>query len=71
MNPAEAVKAFQACGADMAIGHHYGTFQLTDESFDAPAQALEAARIDAGIEPERFRLLRPGQAWEVEAKAVA
>jgi hypothetical protein len=32
---------------------------------------LHAARIDAGIDPETFRLLKPGQVWEVEAKVTA
>ena len=71
MNPAESVKAFLDSGAELALGHHYGTFQLTDEPFDAPEQALVKARIEAEIEPERFRLLKPGQVWEIEAKAVA
>jgi L-ascorbate metabolism protein UlaG (beta-lactamase superfamily) len=71
MNPAEAVRAFQTCGAELALGHHYGTFQLTDEPFDAPEQALETARIDADISPEQFRLLKPGQVWEVAARMVA
>jgi len=51
--------------------NRYGTFQLTDETIDAPVEGLEAARVNAGIEPERFRLLRPGQVWSVEARAVA
>ena len=68
MNPAEAVQAFTVCGAERALGHHYGTFQLTDEAIGAPVEALEAARVEAGIDPERFRLLRPGQVWNVEAR---
>ena len=40
MNPAEAVQAFTESGAEFALGHHYGTFQLTDEAIDAPGQAL-------------------------------
>ena len=71
MNPAESVRAFQTCGAEYALGHHYGTFQLTDEPIDAPETALHAARIDAGVSPEQFRLLKPGQVWEIEAKAIA
>jgi L-ascorbate metabolism protein UlaG (beta-lactamase superfamily) len=71
MNPAESVKALRDCGAQFALGHHYGTFQLTDEAIDAPVRALEAARVEAEIEPERFRLLKPGQFWDVEARAVA
>jgi hypothetical protein len=65
------VQAFQTCGAEFALGHHYGTFQLTDEAIDAPEQALIAARVNAGIEPEQFRLLKPGQVWDVKANAVA
>jgi hypothetical protein len=65
------VQAFQACGAEFALGHHYGTFQLTDEAIDAPEQALVAARVNAEIEPERFRLLKSGQVWEIEAKVTA
>jgi L-ascorbate metabolism protein UlaG (beta-lactamase superfamily) len=71
MNPAESVKALHDCGAQFALGHHYGTFQLTDEAIDAPVRALEAARVEAEIEPERFRILKPGQFWEVEARVVA
>jgi L-ascorbate metabolism protein UlaG (beta-lactamase superfamily) len=71
MNPAESVRAFQASGAELALGHHYGTFQLTDEAIDAPVEALHAARIDAGIDPEQFRLLQPGEVWEMEARVVA
>ena len=52
-------------GAAFAIGHHYGTFQLTDEAIDAPAQALTAARLSAGIGPDCFALLRPGEIFEL------
>jgi L-ascorbate metabolism protein UlaG (beta-lactamase superfamily) len=64
INPAEAVQAFIDCGAERALGHHYGTFQLTDEAIDAPPLALADALKRAGIPPERFRALRPGQAWQ-------
>jgi L-ascorbate metabolism protein UlaG (beta-lactamase superfamily) len=64
MNPEEAVRAMQACGAEQALGHHWGTFRLTNEGVDEPprelAQALEAAEVPA----ERFRALRPGEVWE-------
>jgi L-ascorbate metabolism protein UlaG (beta-lactamase superfamily) len=63
MNPAESVRAFIDCGAELALGHHYGTFQLTDESIDAPLIALADALRDASISTERFRTLRPGEAW--------
>jgi L-ascorbate metabolism protein UlaG (beta-lactamase superfamily) len=65
MNPAEAVQAFIDCDAELALGHHYGTFQLTDEAIDAPPVDLAAALQLAGMPPARFRTLRPGQVWEL------
>lgn len=63
MNPQEAVQAFIDSGAHYALGNHYGTFQLTDEAIDAPLHAFLQARAQAGIAPERFRALRPGESW--------
>ena len=65
MNPEESVKALLDLGAEAALAHHHGTFQLTDEAIDAPERALIEARAAAGIAPERFRVLRPGEAWEL------
>jgi L-ascorbate metabolism protein UlaG (beta-lactamase superfamily) len=65
MNPAESVQAFVDCGAEHALGHHYGTFQLTDEAIDAPLVALADALRTTGIPPERFRTLRPGEVWQL------
>jgi L-ascorbate metabolism protein UlaG (beta-lactamase superfamily) len=66
MNPSEAVAAFLDTAAGLALAHHHGTFQLTNEAIDAPVRALEAARTAAGIAPERFRVLRPGEVWAPE-----
>jgi L-ascorbate metabolism protein UlaG (beta-lactamase superfamily) len=65
MNPAESVQAFIDCGAELALGHHHGTFQLTDEAIDAPLMALADALTGTGIPAERFRTLRPGEVWEL------
>jgi L-ascorbate metabolism protein UlaG (beta-lactamase superfamily) len=65
MNPAESVQALIDCGAEMALAHHYGTFQLTDEPFDAPLLALADALKAAGMSPDRFRALKPGQVLEL------
>ncbi len=65
MNPAESVQAFVDCGAEFALGHHYGTFQLTDEAIDAPLDALGDALRAAGIAADRFCALRPGQFLEL------
>jgi L-ascorbate metabolism protein UlaG (beta-lactamase superfamily) len=67
MNPAEAVQAFIDCGAELALAHHFGTFQLTDEAIDAPVLALADALKTAGIPPDRFRALRPGEVTQLGA----
>ncbi len=65
MNPAESVQAFIDCGAELALAHHYGTFQLTDEPIDAPLVALAEALKAAAIPAERFGTLLPGQVWKL------
>jgi L-ascorbate metabolism protein UlaG (beta-lactamase superfamily) len=66
MNPAEAVQAFRDCGAELALAHHHGTFQLTDEAIDAPPLALAQAMAAEGTPAERFRVLQPGQFWKID-----
>ena len=65
MNPADAVEAFRLSGAEAALGHHWGTFQLTTEAHDQPPADLEAALARAGIGSERFRPVAPGQVTEI------
>jgi L-ascorbate metabolism protein UlaG (beta-lactamase superfamily) len=60
MNPAEAVEALALCGAARALGHHWGTFRLTNEAVDAPLEELEAARAERALPADRFPALRPG-----------
>ena len=64
VNPAEAVEIFRIVGATQALGHHWGTFRLTDEGVERPAEALGLALDAAGIPSERFLALRPGQIWQ-------
>ncbi len=61
MDPDEAVAAFRLLGARHGIGHHWGTFHLTDEPIDEPAVRLAAACARAGV--EGFTAFRPGQVW--------
>ncbi|GGH32945.1 membrane protein [Alsobacter metallidurans] len=69
MNPDDAVRAFVATGARQALGHHWGTFKLTDEGIERPPEALVRALAEHGVAPERFRPLRPGEVWEAAAGA--
>ena len=52
-------------GAQLALAHHFGTFQLASEEIDAPLKALEDACRVRSIPASRFRALLPGQAWEL------
>jgi L-ascorbate metabolism protein UlaG (beta-lactamase superfamily) len=65
LNPAEAVQAMRDCGAEWALAHHFGTFPLGDDGYDTPLRDLAQARIDAGLPPDRFRALSPGEVWEL------
>jgi hypothetical protein len=53
------------CGADMALGHHWGTIQLTTEARDAPPLALAEALAKKGITANRFRAVQPGEVVEI------
>jgi L-ascorbate metabolism protein UlaG (beta-lactamase superfamily) len=63
MNPEDAVKALRIIEAEQALGHHWGTFRLTNEGVGEPPQELAAALQAAEIPADRFRPLRPGEAW--------
>jgi L-ascorbate metabolism protein UlaG (beta-lactamase superfamily) len=60
-NPDEAVEGFTLLGAERALGHHWGTVQLTDEAIEAPLVALHAALDKRNISHEKFLALRAGQ----------
>lgn len=61
MNPEEAVKAFMLSGAEQAVAHHWGTFQLTNEALHRPPDDLQKALQENAIAPEQFLTLRPGE----------
>jgi len=56
MNPEEAVRAHRILEPTTSIAIHHGTFQLADESIDAPKEALAAC---AGS--HRFLVLNNGE----------
>jgi N-acyl-phosphatidylethanolamine-hydrolysing phospholipase D len=65
MNPTEAVRATLDLGAGAMVALHWGTFDLTDEPIDYPPEALREAVAEAGVDPERFRVLAIGETWHV------
>lgn len=64
-NPDEAVAGMQLANAAYAVGHHWGTFKLTNEYVDEPVKALGVALKKAEVAPDKFRALRPGEAFDV------
>ncbi|WP_022704597.1 MBL fold metallo-hydrolase [Pseudorhodobacter ferrugineus] len=64
-NPDEAAMGFALSGAAHGIGHHWGTFQLTNESRDAPLTALTAALEKHKIPSARFRPMAPADTWAI------
>jgi L-ascorbate metabolism protein UlaG (beta-lactamase superfamily) len=55
MSPEDAVKAHEILGPTTSIAIHHGTFQLADESLDAPKQRLSE------YAPDNFLILNNGQ----------
>ena len=64
-NPEEAVEGFEICGAQYAVAHHWGTFQLTNEAREEPPARLTTALSERGVEKERFRAIPAGAQWDI------
>lgn len=67
MNPAEAIEVMKSLKAEQALGHHWGTFQLTNEGVERPREALMATLAASEISPDRFTPSLPGMVWQAEA----
>jgi len=65
INPQEAVRIFEALDPAMALGVHWGTFQLTFEPINDPPQQLQAVKRARGITPGRFVATEAGQSFSV------
>ena len=63
-NPEEAVKIARALGAEHLLGIHWGTFQLTDEPFEEPAQRLRAAAQSDAAQSLSVQAFGAGDVWE-------
>lgn len=64
-NPEEAVQAALDTCAQTAMGHHWGTFQLTNEPIMEPPQRLAAEVRRRGLPAGWFRTPLPGQSFEL------
>ncbi len=61
VNAEEAVKIHRDLGAKQSLGVHWGTFELSDESLDAPPKALAAQRSAQGLPDEAFFVMAIGE----------
>jgi L-ascorbate metabolism protein UlaG (beta-lactamase superfamily) len=59
-NPEDAVRILTMLDAKRAIGIHWGTFQLTNEPRDEPAERLQAEVRRRGLDEQRFVAGVPG-----------
>ncbi len=64
LNPADAVEAAILLDANQALGHHWGTFRLTDEGIERPVEALAAACAEQSGTLS-FKAMRPGEVWSI------
>jgi L-ascorbate metabolism protein UlaG (beta-lactamase superfamily) len=65
INPEEAVRIFETLRPELALGVHWGTFQLTFEAIDDPPRRLAALKRARGIPEGRFVAAEAGQSFSV------
>jgi L-ascorbate metabolism protein UlaG (beta-lactamase superfamily) len=65
IDPAEAVAIFERLKPTVALGVHWGTFQLTFEAIDDPWRRLEAVKRARGIASNRFVATEVGRSFWV------
>lgn len=65
IGPDQAVTAYEQLEAAYALGVHWGTFELTSEGIDQPAQRLNVALARERIPAGRFRAVRVGEVWPI------
>ena len=69
VNPEEAVEIVRMIGAEIAIGMHWGTIQLTpEEPFEAPDRFRQAA-IDQGLGEDAAWILKIGESRSFNSDA--
>ncbi|MBY8821842.1 MBL fold metallo-hydrolase [Sphingomonas colocasiae] len=61
-DPEEAIRIMRDLEARAALGIHWGSFKLTDEPWEEPAERLAAGLKAQGIDPDVFPALRPADA---------
>jgi N-acyl-phosphatidylethanolamine-hydrolysing phospholipase D len=68
MDPGEAVQAYRDLRAEVMLGMHWGTFDLTDEPADLPPRVLAELVDRQGLDPQHVRTLAVGEVWREEPR---
>lgn len=71
IDPEEAVKIHLDVKARKSVGVHWGTFELSLESLDAPLTEVPKAVAKAGLPPDAFVLIRHGETLRFSAQSDA
>ena len=61
IDPAEALRGFEALGARNLLAMHWGTFRLTDEAIGEPPERLRASWTARGLADDRLWILDVGE----------
>lgn len=65
MNPADAVQAHRDLQAQLSLGIHFNSFQLTDEPIHAPIRDLTTALLKHHINNDEFVVLLEGEGRDI------
>ena len=68
IGPDEALRVFRGLNPVMALGVHWGTFQLAFEGIDDPPRTLAALAQRQGLAPGRFVTTEAGRPFSVPAR---
>lgn len=68
VDPREALDMFRMLDPRMALAVHWGTFRLSFEAMDQPAEELAALQRRQGLPPGRFVATAVGQPFSVPAR---
>ncbi|MEY5098953.1 MAG: hypothetical protein RJA36_1672 [Pseudomonadota bacterium] len=70
-DPDDAVHILKDLDSPQALGLHWGTFELTRESFDEPPAELGKVLRQHGLEPDRIWLFRHGESRRLAGAPLA
>ncbi len=69
MRPSQAVQAMVDANARQALAHHFETYPLGFEGFDAPRNEIAQTLVQRGFAAQRFVMLQPGQTLALPSAA--